>query len=603
MGMVGMMRTAPVSLREARRGVVFLLAAAVLVGLVWWLRGFRPTTHPELYISLDLVQDLMALTILANVLLRYKASRDSLSVALAAGLLLAALAETTSCVAFFSGLSPEGHAQVKLPAGWVVGHVLPALLLLAAWGVQGRLVVAKHPNRELVAAMLVAVAAAFLLGAGYAELPSEWAVRPGGPVARPWQLVPAVLFLVAALQWARRPGQMCSALEQAFRRAAWLNFAGHLFASQSASLLDAGFAMTQLLSLGGYAVVLGGALLDNARLYERVEHLAVSDPLTGLANYRRFIHTLHAELERAARTGRSFSIVLLDLDGLKKINDRYGHLVGSQALRRLADVLRMHCRAMDTAARFGGDEFALILPETNAAAAVQVVARVRDRLAHDGQPPPISASAGVAVYPEHGHTLDALIEAADRALYEMKRTGQLHLPVCDRKQHWTAPQAEQFPARLAPRSWPATARLSRMQIVFGDGAMSSAFGGDSLVAVANPELEGEGMPKTYAAVRSEERIPMSVAVRISGDPNLPGVETTFTENVSASGARVVTVRRWRPNEIIWISSLPGNFQARARVAYCQPLHGIGYAIGLEFLQPVGRWVVDPSWQAGQPQGA
>jgi hypothetical protein len=111
------------------------------------------------------------------------------------------------------------------------------------------------------------------------------------------------------------------------------------------------------------------------------------------------------------------------------------------------------------------------------------------------------------------------------------------------------------------------------------------------------------MAKTYAVVRSEERIPMSVAVRIAGDPNLPDVETTFTENVSASGARVVSVRCWRPNEIIWISSLPGNFQARARVAYCQPLRGIGYAIGLEFLQPAGRWVVDPSWQAGQPQGA
>ncbi len=601
--MVEMARTAPVSLREARRGLVFFLAAAVIVGLVWWLRGFRPATHPELYISMDLVQDLIALTILANVLLRYKATRDSISVALAAGLLLAALTETATCVAFFSGLSLEGHAQVKLPAGWVAGHAMPALLLFAAWTVQSRLTIAKRPNRELVAAILVAVASAFLLGAGYAMLSGELAVRPGGLVERPWQLVAASMFLVAALQWARRPAQARSALEGAFRRAAWLNFAGHLFASQSASLLDAGFAMAQLLSLGGYAVVLGGVLLDNARLYERVEHLAVSDPLTGLANYRRFIHTLHAELERAARTGRSFSIVLLDLDGLKKINDRYGHLVGSQALRRLGDVLRVHCRAMDTAARFGGDEFALILPETDAAAAVQVATRVRDRLTRDGQHPPLSASAGVAVYPEHGHTLGELIEAADRALYEMKRTGQLRLPVCDREQHWTAPQRERFSVPLAPRGWRTTPRLHHMQVVFGDGATSLAFGKESVVAIANLELEGEGMAKTYAVVRSEERIPMSVAVRIASAPDLPEVETTFTENVSASGARVVTVRCWRPNQIIWISSLPGNFRARARVAYCQPLRGIGYAIGLEFLQPAGRWVVDPSWQAGQPQGA
>ncbi len=598
-----MSRTTPVSLREAQRGVVFLLAAAATVALVWWLRGFRPATHPELYISLDLVQDLIALTILANVLLRYKATRDSMSVALALGLLFAALAETTSCVAFFSDLSPETPGQVKLPSGWLVGHALVALLLLAALVVERWLPESKTPNRALFAAMLTAVASAFLLGAAYSFAPPGYTVWPDTPVPRPWQLIPAGMFLAAAVFYARRPSQAPSALERAFSRAAWLNAAGHLIASQSAGLLEGGFAVTQLLNLGSYAVVLGGALLDNARLYERVESLAVSDPLTGLANYRRFISVLHAEIERAARTGRSFSIVLLDLDGLKKINDRYGHLVGSQALRRLADVLRLHCRAMDTAARFGGDEFALILPETNAVAAVQVAARVRERLVRDGQQPPISASAGIAVFPDHGHTLEALIEAADRGLYQMKRSGQFHMPSVGGKQPWNPPRAEPHFGGVRPPDWPAVPQLHRMQVVFGEGAMSLAFSDDFSVAIANQSQEGEAMPKGYAAVRSEERIPMGVAVRISGDPSLPGVETTFTENVSSGGARVITTRRWRPNEIIWIASLPGNFRSRARVAYCQPLRGDGYAIGLEFLQPTGNWVIGPAWQAGQTQGA
>jgi diguanylate cyclase (GGDEF)-like protein/PAS domain S-box-containing protein len=153
---------------------------------------------------------------------------------------------------------------------------------------------------------------------------------------------------------------------------------------------------------------------------DKVQLLAVTDPLTGLGNYRRLVEALDGEVKRTGRTGRPFAILLLDLDQLKKINDRYGHLIGSQALCRLADVLRVFCRSIDTATRYGGDEFAVILPETTAAAARLVASRIRNLLAKDSLQPVLTASIGVAVYPQDGETMEALLRTADRELYGMK---------------------------------------------------------------------------------------------------------------------------------------------------------------------------------------
>ena len=161
-------------------------------------------------------------------------------------------------------------------------------------------------------------------------------------------------------------------------------------------------------------------LTERKHAEEKVQLLAVTDPLTGLGNYRRLVEALDAEVKRTGRTGRPFAVLLLDLDQLKKINDRYGHLIGSQALCRVADVLRVFCRSIDTAARYGGDEFAVVLPETTAAAARLVASRIRNRLATDSLQPPVSASVGVAVYPQDGETMEALLRTADRELYGMK---------------------------------------------------------------------------------------------------------------------------------------------------------------------------------------
>jgi diguanylate cyclase (GGDEF)-like protein len=199
-----------------------------------------------------------------------------------------------------------------------------------------------------------------------------------------------------------------------------LNVACCLAASQSEHRLDAPFAFAEILQFSSYAVLLGGALLDNVHLFEKVRLLSVSDPLTGLANYRRLVDALESEIQRSRRTGRPFSLLLFDLDGLKRINDNYGHLAGSRALCRVANVLRVNSRSIDTVARYGGDEFALVLPETEMNAAHEVAHRICNRVVSDAELPPISVSAGIASYARDGETIEALVGAADHALYRTK---------------------------------------------------------------------------------------------------------------------------------------------------------------------------------------
>ena len=151
-----------------------------------------------------------------------------------------------------------------------------------------------------------------------------------------------------------------------------------------------------------------------------MRNLALSDPLTGLANHRQLMHVLDGEIKRSQRTQRPFAVLFLDVDRLKRINDRHGHLVGSRALCRVAEALRASSRMVDTAARFGGDEFALVLPESGAAAARLVAARIAQRLSLDGGSPEVSVSVGLAVYPQDGETIEELLGMADGGLYEAK---------------------------------------------------------------------------------------------------------------------------------------------------------------------------------------
>jgi diguanylate cyclase (GGDEF)-like protein len=178
-------------------------------------------------------------------------------------------------------------------------------------------------------------------------------------------------------------------------------------------------------SLASQAVV----ALDNARLHRIVARQARIDGLTGLANRRQFEQQLAAELARLERFAGPLAIVLADLDDFKDVNDRFGHPAGDAVLREFAHTLEERIRDIDVAARWGGEEFVVLLPGTDLAGAAQVAERLRAALEErvvlsvDGDPIRVTASFGVAVYPDAG-SADELLETADAALYQAKRAGK-----------------------------------------------------------------------------------------------------------------------------------------------------------------------------------
>jgi diguanylate cyclase (GGDEF)-like protein len=174
-------------------------------------------------------------------------------------------------------------------------------------------------------------------------------------------------------------------------------------------------AMTSIMTLSLAALAAEYSVAE-AQLREMV----VTDPLTGLPNYRRLLEVLGMEIARADRNDRPFAVVFFDMDGLKRINDEMGHLIGSRAVCRFAETLQAVCRTTDTAARYGGDEFVAALSDTDRAGAELVVRRLAERLAEDTADPPLAVSAGIAVYPQDGGTPTTLLSAADRALYSVK---------------------------------------------------------------------------------------------------------------------------------------------------------------------------------------
>jgi two-component system cell cycle response regulator len=189
--------------------------------------------------------------------------------------------------------------------------------------------------------------------------------------------------------------------------------------------------------------------LRNARLLGEIERLATRDSLTGLANRRLFDESLNREVARAQRLDAALSLLVLDVDHFKQVNDTYGHQTGDAVLREVASTLVANTKNFDVAARYGGDEFVVLLPGCGRDDAMGVAERVRNEIAREVGRAPVTISVGVATMPDNAGDLERLMAAADAALYDAKRTGRDRVAASSRTRDplpsparaWSAPLA------------------------------------------------------------------------------------------------------------------------------------------------------------------
>ncbi|SDT76195.1 GGDEF domain-containing protein [Actinoplanes derwentensis] len=203
-----------------------------------------------------------------------------------------------------------------------------------------------------------------------------------------------------------------------------------------------------------------GVAVHNVRVHEEAQRLSLTDPLTGLWNYRYLREVLRREVERASRFGRMLTVLVLDLDHFKEVNDTYGHTAGDQVLGEFARRIRIGLREVDVAFRQGGEEFVVLLPETDAYGGVIVAERlgaavrewpipVDPRRPGLGDRVSISVSIGIAVFPEHGATAQQVLDAADEALYAAKHAGRDTYRLAERVSG-IGPEGQLDAARQAP---------------------------------------------------------------------------------------------------------------------------------------------------------
>jgi diguanylate cyclase (GGDEF)-like protein len=169
------------------------------------------------------------------------------------------------------------------------------------------------------------------------------------------------------------------------------------------------------------------AAIQNANYFDKMKQLAYVDGLTGIFNRRYFEMRIAEELERASRFMGRMSVIMVDIDHFKRLNDEFGHLLGDEVLRDVSNILKQQLRKVDMVCRYGGEEFAIVVPETTGANAMRVAEKLRRQIEthpFPGVPRPVTISCGVADYPTHGSTRDEVVAAADSALYLAKQAGR-----------------------------------------------------------------------------------------------------------------------------------------------------------------------------------
>jgi diguanylate cyclase (GGDEF)-like protein len=294
---------------------------------------------------------------------------------------------------------------------WTVGNfassmLVAPLVLLFIQGSKGRW--RTRQWLEAIAAFLAVVLIGLVVFCGF--LPELGAYSP--------ELLCVPVLLWPAFRLGRRAAAVALITLAALAITGTLNGFGPLLRmtpTASLTMVLSFMSLTAVMTLG-LAALAAEYGDQEAQLLE----LVVTDPLTGLPNYRRLVDVLGTQIGRSSRHDKSFAVVFFDMDGLKRINDELGHLIGSRAVCRFAETLKSACRETDTAARYGGDEFVAVLADTDEEGARLVIRRVAERLAEDRDKPELSVSAGVAIYPRDGGTPTTLLSAADRALYAVK---------------------------------------------------------------------------------------------------------------------------------------------------------------------------------------
>ncbi len=274
-------------------------AALTFLALVLFSRHAHVNGNSTTYLYLEVGGSLLSFCYAANALVRFRGTHDRIALILAFGFVLSGMIETIGYFGLNDLLHVGPLALSHVPMGWMVGRTLLAVLLLAALAVDRFLPTSRQPSRETAGALFVVAAATYVTSAAFIAAPATPLAQFGALFSRPWELLPGGLFALASIFFYRRykAGKKnlseTSLYDYSLFLVAVLNAACHVAALFSRQLFDGPFFFAELSKVASYSIMLGGALIDQARLFDQVRSLAVSDPLTGLANVSYTHHPAH----------------------------------------------------------------------------------------------------------------------------------------------------------------------------------------------------------------------------------------------------------------------------------------------------------------------